>query len=73
MEPRFTFNATFSTLTMTPVLPHWTRCQRNDYIFTAQLDSFATTAYNLQYVKQVGIKLPTTPAVDYAIFGRDCV
>lgn len=70
--PRWQF-APPALFTMAPVLGHNTLCQRDDYIFTVQLETTLTAYNNLQYTKLVGIVFPLQATVDYAIFGRNCI
>jgi hypothetical protein len=81
LPPRYQFPAYLpvppltSVLTMVKVINHMTRCQRNDYIFTIQIDPTATgaTNFNLQYTKLVGIVFPLSSVSDFTFYGRDCV
>lgn len=58
---------------MQSVLLHNTICQRDDYVFTIQLDPATTGNFNLQYTKMVAIVLPLEATIDFVIFSRDCV
>lgn len=77
LPPRFQFplylSAATSVFTMVPVLTHMVQCQRNDYIFTIQIDPAGAAYYNLQYTKLIGIVFPPSTGVDYVFFGTDCV
>lgn len=79
LPPRYQFplylSPATSVLTMTPVINHMIQCQRNDYVFTIQIDPAATgaTNFNLQYTKLIGIVFPLSSAVDFMFYGRDCV
>lgn len=64
-----------SILTKQPVMGHMTICQRDDYIFTAIIDSSATgaTAFNLRYTNLVSISFPLYAVIDYTFFNSDCI
>lgn len=72
LQPRYAFSSS-SVLTINPVINHMTQCQRNDYIFSIQLDPSGVSEYSLQYSRLVAITFPLITVSDFSIFGRDCV
>ena len=72
LQPRYVFSS-LSVLTMTPVISHTTQCQRNDYVFSIQLNPAGIVENNLQYSRMIAIVFPLISVVDFTFFGRDCV
>lgn len=58
---------------MTPILLHNTLCQRDDYIFSIQLDINDPVYKNIQYTRLIGITFPLFATADYMMFSGDCV
>jgi hypothetical protein len=58
---------------MTAIETHNVKCQRNDYIFSIQLDTGGAAFNNLQYTRLIGIQFPLFALVDIMIFNRDCI
>jgi hypothetical protein len=73
LNPRYASFAATSRLEFTPVLPHSTACQRNDYVIKIQLENAASsTNANLQYTQMIALSPPAAATADYAFFNTDC-
>lgn len=73
MVPRYVFSAPLvSSIKMTGVMAHRTQCQRDDYVFSVQIDVNGAPFNNLQYTSLIGIAFPPNTTSDYVVFNNDC-
>ena len=73
MVPRHVFSgALVSSVKMTGKMAHNLQCQRDDYVFTVQIDANGAAFNNLQYTSLIGIVFPPNTTSDYVVFNNDC-